>query len=161
MNFILFFIALIAPLKLKHPASILMPVTAAIPSPQEQLPHASLTLGTHHLDVQLALDNASREEGLMKQTHLEGDKGMLFVFPHAQRVAFWMKNTSIPLSIAYISSNGRIVEIHDMTPFSETSLLSSSGNIVYALEVPRDWFSKNGVLAGDLVNGLPSPTLAR
>ena len=93
--------------------------------------------------------------GLMNRDALDSNRGMLFVFPRAQQVAFWMKNTPLPLSIAYIAINGRILEIHDLEPFDEHSILSSSAAVLYALEVPRGWFSQQHVLAGDMVSGLP------
>jgi uncharacterized membrane protein (UPF0127 family) len=141
-----------------HAAPQALPATTATPpsSHQAALSHAMLTLAGHQLDVRLAMDNASREQGLMKQSSLGANEGMLFVFPRAQQVSFWMKDTPLPLSIAYIANNGKILEIHDLEPFDEHSILSSSRAVLYALEVPRGWFSQQHVLAGDVVSGLPS-----
>ncbi len=111
--------------------------------------------------MEIATDETSRAAGLMRRASLATNTGMLFVFPRAQQVAFWMKETSLPLSVAYINGTGRIVEIHDLEPFNEHSVFSSSSNIVYVLEVTRGWFLKNQVLAGDLVTGLPAPSLAK
>lgn len=122
---------------------------------KKQLPRTSLSIGASQLDVAIAADQASCEQGLMKQKTLGANEGMLFIFPSPQRVAFWMKDTSLPLSIAYLTSSGRIVEMHDLEPFDEHSLLSSSSAIVYVIEAPRGWFAKHQILPGDSVQGLP------
>lgn len=134
--------------------------TTTLPT-QAPLPHTSLSIGGNELDVELATNEISREMGLMNRNFLDPNKGMLFVFPRAKQVYFWMKKTSLPLSVAYINSNGRIIEIHDLEPFSEHIVFSKSSSIVYALEVTRNWFIDHKVLAGDLVVGLPSPSLAK
>ena len=132
----------------------------ATPLHQAELAHVPLSIGPHQLDVRLATTAAEREEGLMKQTSLGANEGMLFVFPRAQRVAFWMKETPLPLSIAYLAGNGRILEIHDLKPLDEHSLVSSSSTVVYALETPRGWFTTHQVLSGDSVTGLPPASSA-
>ena len=135
---------------------------AVIAAAQEQLrPRIPLQIGTHYLDVELATDETSRERGFMCRTMLKPDQGMLFVFPKPQRVNFWMKNTSLLLSIAYIKADGRIIELHDLKPMSTTPIPSSSETIVYALEVTRGWFDQHGVLAGDVVEGLPAISVAQ
>ncbi|KAB2644181.1 MAG: DUF192 domain-containing protein [Verrucomicrobia bacterium] len=128
---------------------------------QGSLPHTSLSIGGIDLDVELATDEASREKGLMNRNSLDPNKGMLFVFPRAKQVSFWMKETSLALSVAYINSKGRIMEFHDLEPFSEHLISSRSSNIVYVLEVTRHWFRDHNVLAGDLITGLPSPLMAQ
>jgi uncharacterized membrane protein (UPF0127 family) len=128
---------------------------------KKSLPRTSLSVGKYQLDVQLASDEATREQGLMKQKTLGANEGMLFIFPSPQRVAFWMKNTSLPLSVAYLTSSGRIVETHDLEPFNEHSILSSSSAIVYVIETPRGWFTEHQILPGDLVTGLPNFSSAK
>lgn len=128
---------------------------------KKPLPRTPLSIGKYQLDVQLASDEAAREQGLMKRKTLGANEGMLFIFPCPQRVAFWMKDTSLPLSIAYLTSGGCIVEMHDLEPFNEHSILSSSSAIVYALEAPRGWFTDHQVLPGDLITGLPSFSSAK
>lgn len=122
----------------------------------KKLPRTSLSIRASQLDVAIAADEASREQGLMKQKTLGKDEGMLFIFPVPQRVAFWMKDTSLPLSVAYLNASGRILEMHDLKPFDEHSLLSSSAAVVYVLEASRDWFSEHQILPGDVVRGLPN-----
>lgn len=133
----------------------------AAPAPQTNLPRATLTLGSESLVAQVAADDASRERGLMSRTNLGKDEAMLFVFPTPRSVAFWMKDTPTPLSIAYIGPSGRIFEIHDMKPFDETPVPSASEAVVYAIETPQGWFAKHGVLAGSTISGLPSPSSAK
>lgn len=131
------------------------------PPPQLDLPKTSLTLGTNTLSTQVAADESSREVGLMSRTNLGQDEAMLFVFPSARPVAFWMKNTRVPLSVAYLGTSGRILEIHDLKPLDETAVPSASSAVAYALEVPQGWFLRHGVLPGDSVGGLPSCATAK
>ncbi|MBX9742602.1 MAG: DUF192 domain-containing protein [Chthoniobacterales bacterium] len=120
----------------------------------------TLTIGKNRLDVRLATDPTSRETGLMKESSLGPNEGMLFVFPFPQRVSFWMKDTPLPLSIAYLSQQGHILEIHDLEPFNQHSILSNSTAILYTIEMPRGWFEEHEVLPGDVVTGLPPATIA-
>nr|AGS52383.1 hypothetical protein [uncultured bacterium contig00077] len=92
-----------------------------------------------------------RSKGLMNRKKLADGKGMFFVFETDQVLSFWMKNTYIPLSIAYITWDGRIVDIKDMYPLDETRIYSSR-SVRYALEVPQGWFSRAGVKTGDIVD---------
>ena len=138
----------------------LLPLQAA-PKPQLDLPKSTLTLGTNSLNAQIAADDASRELGLMSRTNLGTDEAMVFVFPQPRPVSFWMKDTPIPLSIAYVGRSGLIYELHDMKPFDETPIPSTSSAVVYAIEVPQGWFFNHGVMAGSAVGGLPSPSTAK
>lgn len=90
----------------------------------------------------------AREKGFMFRKKIPDGTGMLFVFERDQILSFWMKNTPSPLSIAFITSDGRIKDIFDMSPFSLASTVSS-GYVRYALEVPQGWFSRQNVKAGD------------
>ncbi len=133
----------------------------AAPKPQTHLPKATLSLGTNSLNAQIAADNASRELGLMSRTNLGTDEAMVFVFPYPRSVTFWMKDTPLPLSIAYVGRSGMIYEIHDMKPFDETPIPSASSSVIFAIETPLGWFEKHGVMAGSSVGGLPPPTVAK
>lgn len=124
--------------------------------PQLDLPRTQLTLGAHSIEVQVASDDASRSKGLMFRTELPADEGMLFVFDRPQQAGFWMKNTPLPLSVAYISPEGRILEIHPLEPQSEQVITSRFRNILFALEMHRGWFEENKILPGDRILGLPS-----
>ena len=105
------------------------------------------------LVVKLADDDSSRVNGLMNTLSLDHNTGMLFRWPKPENRSFWMKDTSIPLDIAYISEDGKIINIEQMEPYSLRSVLSSEP-AVCALEVNRGWFDENGVTSGDVVHGV-------
>ena len=100
--------------------------------------------------VEVAKTPAERAKGLMGRKHLDREEGMFFIFETEDYHAFWMKNTLIPLSIAFMDRNGRIVEIADMKPLSLDSH-SPSKPVLYALEMKQGWFSTNGIRVGDVV----------
>jgi uncharacterized membrane protein (UPF0127 family) len=102
------------------------------------------------IQAELALTATQRSQGLMNRRSLADGRGMLFVFERDQILSFWMKNTLIPLSVAFIAADGRILEIRDMKPLDLTSI-SSSRSARYALEVPQGWFGRAGVRAGDVI----------
>jgi uncharacterized membrane protein (UPF0127 family) len=102
------------------------------------------------ISTEIARSDEERSQGLMNRKNLSDGKGMLFVFEKDQILSFWMKNTLIPLSIAFISAEGRILEIHDMEP-GNIKPLYSSRSARYALETPRSWFSRVGVSVGDIL----------
>jgi uncharacterized protein len=100
--------------------------------------------------VEIADDPFERARGLMYRKELREDRGMLFDFPREQPLSFWMKNTRIPLSIAYIDSEGRITDILDMKPLDdEPPHYVSSEPVQYALEVNQGFFEERGVRVGD------------
>jgi uncharacterized membrane protein (UPF0127 family) len=98
--------------------------------------------------AEIALTQAQREQGLMYRKELKDGEGMLFVFESDQILSFWMKNTLLPLSIAYISYDGRILEIYDLQPGNLIPVMSSR-SVRYALEVPQGWFNRAGIGVGD------------
>ena len=100
--------------------------------------------------AEIANTDETRQRGLMFRQTLPDGEGMFFIFEKDEILRFWMKNTFIPLSIAYISSEGRIIDIKDMFPHDETSV-TSSRSVRYALEVPQGWFDRVGVRIGDIV----------
>lgn len=113
-----------------------------------------LKLGNTTIRAEIADTPQSRERGLMQREQLCGDCGMLFVFERADRYAFWMKNTLLPLSIAFISADGHILNIEDMQP-GTTALHYAAGAALYALEVNQGWFARNGIAPGGTIPGLP------
>lgn len=115
--------------------------------PQYGLPVARLTLGMHIVQAQIAETEATREKGLMYRTELPGNDGMLFVFPEAAGHCFWMRNTPLPLSIAFIDDDGVIANVADMKPFDETSHCPARP-VRYALEMAQGWFARRGIQAG-------------
>jgi uncharacterized membrane protein (UPF0127 family) len=100
--------------------------------------------------AELARTGTQRSQGLMNRRSLQDGRGMLFVFEHDQILSFWMKNTLIPLSIAFIAADGRILEIRDMKPLDLTPV-SSSRSVRYALEAPQGWFDRAGIRIGDVI----------
>lgn len=123
---------------------------------QPTLPITTLTVGNKQISAEVADDNKERMTGLMFRKKLAPDSGMLFVMPRVEHASFWMRNTLIPLSVAYISPEGLILEIHDMKPLDETPIPSKFDNIAYALEMDLGWFSNNGIYAGERLGGLPA-----
>ena len=112
-----------------------------------------LVINGSAISVERADDHAARQLGLMYRNFLPQDSGMLFSFPNSEERSFWMKNTYIPLSIAYLDSEGRILNIEDMEPQDLTGI-RSSGPAMFALEANKGWFQDRGISAGDIVQGL-------
>ena len=100
------------------------------------------------IKAEIARTNEERSRGLMHRKSLDDGEGMLFVFDRDEMLSFWMKNTLIPLSIAFIASDGRIVEIRDMEP-GNLDPVRSSRSVRYALEVPQGWFNRINMGVGD------------
>ena len=107
--------------------------------------------GAVNLNVELAVTDAQRQQGLMHRKELKDGEGMLFIFETDHQLSFWMKNTLIPLSIAYIAQDGRIVEIFNMEP-GNLNPVQSSRSVRYALEVPQGWYERAGIKPGDRLN---------
>ena len=103
------------------------------------------------ITVEIARTEEERAQGLMYRKELPDGKGMIFIFDRDQQLSFWMKNTVIPLSIAFIASDGRIIEIRDMRPLDLNSV-KSSRLVRYALETPQGWFVRAGVQPGDVIS---------
>jgi len=112
-----------------------------------------LRIRGHEIRAELAHTDATRRQGLMHRERLAENSGMLFIYREPEAAAMWMKNTRIPLSVAFLDGQGRILNIEDMEPFSEEAH-SSRGIASYALEVNRGWFDKRGIRAGERVDGL-------
>ncbi len=123
---------------------------------QPVLPQTTLTINQKTITAEVADTKVTRERGLMHRTRMEADAGMLFVFDRPQPVCMWMKNTLIPLSVAFIDSYGRIINIEKMQPQTQ-SLHCSRQDARYALEMNLGWFERNGASAFEQVHGLPVP----
>lgn len=128
--------------------------------PQPPLPAVTLRVGNTKVDAEVASTPETRMIGLMGRGTIADGTGMLFVFPAPQPLSFWMRNTLVPLSIAYINGSGVIREIHDLQPLDEKPVRSTFRDLVYALEVPQGWFQQQKILPGDRILGLPSPSTA-
>ena len=112
--------------------------------------------GRINIMAEIAATEEQRARGLMFREEINDGEGMLFIFEQDQFVSFWMKNTLVPLSIAYIAHNGIIMEIFDMEP-EDLTPIPSSFPVRYALEVPQNWFSRIGIRPWDrlVTQGLP------
>ena len=113
----------------------------------------TIKIGNKTLKVKLAITPAQQKQGLMNvqgmpPTKLPKDEGMLFIYRREEILSFWMKNTTLPLSIAFINKKGYITEIKDMEPLGMASVRSAKP-AQYALEVNQGWFSKNNIKVGD------------
>jgi uncharacterized membrane protein (UPF0127 family) len=115
-----------------------------------------LGAGMHVIRAEVADSNASRAQGLMRRTSLPPNGGMLFVFDEDAIHCMWMKNTLIPLSVAFIDERGAIVNIADMQPHSEQSHCAARP-ARYALEMTQGWFAQRGIRAGAPLRGLDRP----
>jgi hypothetical protein len=109
-----------------------------------------LTIKGKPIKVELAITEEERVQGLKYRNALSPDTGMLFIYPQENILSFWMEDTTLPLSIAFIKSNGVIVDIKDMQPLS-LDIIRSSTPAQYALEIAQGWFQQNQIKVGDAV----------
>ncbi|HPS15509.1 MAG TPA: DUF192 domain-containing protein, partial [Spirochaetales bacterium] len=119
--------------------------------PNPQLATVTLTCDNVQVVAEVAKTEEEKSRGLMYRKSLEEGKGMLFVFDYDQKASFWMKNTSIPLSLAYLSKDGTVTQIVDLQPYSQEPNVSTF-SVRYVLEVPQGWFAKVGIKEGDKFN---------
>lgn len=122
------------------------------PGPQMGLARTQLTAGMHRLDVQLAQTPEQRQVGLMWRKELPVHEGMLFVFEQAATQCFWMRNTLIPLTAAFVEEDGTIVNLADMQPQSDDSHCSSKP-VRFVLEMNQGWFAKRQIKPGFKLGG--------
>lgn len=135
-------------------ATALLVFSLAVPLPAacaDALPTTELVIGGHSLTVEIAADMDARSRGLMFRKHLPADQGMLFVWPNADRWGMWMKNTLIPLDVAFFDDDYVIVNIETMEP-QTTRPHRAERAVRYALEVNAGWFDRHGLAPGD---GIP------
>lgn len=129
------------------------PVADTVPEAEDGdavLPVTTLRVGGHDVRAEIADDEEERRRGLMHRDSLPDDHGMLFVYGEEQTLSFWMRNTKIPLDVAYVDRNGTIVDIRSMDPQTD-QLYRSRQPAMYALEMNRGWFREHGVEVGDRV----------
>ena len=123
------------------------------PAAAQELPVVELRAGMHLIRAEVAADYSTRGRGLMFRKSLAPNGGMLFIFDAAEIHCMWMKNTYIPLSVAFVDAQGAIINIVDMQPRSEQSHCAARP-AVYALEMTRGWFAERGVKPGMKLGGL-------
>ncbi len=135
--------------------ALLSQTTAAqLQAPQAKLPTVEIGAGMHNIVAELATTPAQRQLGMMMRTQMAPHEGMLFVFEQASKQCFWMRNTLLPLSIAFVADDGRIANIAEMQPQSDDSHCSSEP-VRYVLEMNKGWFAKRGVKPGAKLRGKP------
>jgi uncharacterized protein len=130
-----------------------VPPAEAPPSSRAQprLPELILWLGPEELKTEIAMTQSQIQTGMMFRTGMAENEGMLFVFGAPHRAAFWMKNTSVPLSAAYIDPEGVILEIHDLHPHDTNSVQATTDQVQYVLEVNQGWFKRKNLGPGTVI----------
>jgi uncharacterized protein len=124
--------------------------------PQMDLQRIKLGAGMHQIDAQVAITPEQRQIGLMWRKSMPQNEGMLFIFEQATQQCFWMKNTFLPLTAAFVADDGTIVNLADMQP-QTTDPHCSKQPVRYVLEMNQGWFAKKGLKAGTKLTGLPKP----
>jgi uncharacterized membrane protein (UPF0127 family) len=126
------------------------PVAAAgLPTQaQPRLQTIKLWIGAEEMVTELALTGLQQQTGMMFRTNMPENEGMLFVFSVPHQASFWMMNTVLPLSAAYIDPDGVIAEIHDLQPRNTNSVTASSDRIQYVLETNQGWFKRHNIGVG-------------
>ncbi len=120
---------------------------------QESMPVIELSAGFHRIEAEVAAQDRHRQTGLMHRTSMPAQRGMLFVFPQANTHCMWMRNTLLPLSVAFIDGEGRVINIEDMAPQTEDNHCARRP-ARYALEMNRGWFAQRGIAPGSKLRGL-------
>ncbi len=118
---------------------------------QPRLPTLKLWLGGQEITAEVARRTVEVATGMMFRTNLAENEGMLFVFVRPFRAAFYMRNTTVPLTAAYLAPDGTILELHDLEPLNETPVTAATENVQFVLEMPRGWFARHGVQTGAVV----------
>ncbi len=123
-------------------------------APQPKLDTINLSAGMYNIRAEVARTPLQTQTGMMFRREMAQHEGMLFVFDNVERRCFWMKNTLLPLSIAFIADDGRVVSLADMQPQSEESHCSAEP-VRFALEMNQGWFAKRGIKPGFKLKGPP------
>lgn len=144
--------------------TILLTITFLIALPgwaqQPQLPLLELSVGMHRVEAEVAATPASRQTGMMLRASMPSHRGMLFVFPELAKHCMWMRNTLVPLSVAFLDEKGRILNVEDMQPKTEDNHCAA-GPARYALEMNLGWFRSRGLGAGFPITGIDKAPVGR
>ena len=135
-------------------SALLLTASSAFSEQIQRFPAISLNAGIHVIKAEVAATNAQREQGLMFREKMQSNEGMLFIFNSPAGVCMWMKNTLIPLSVAFIDETGSITNIEDMEPQTMQSHCAKKP-VLYALEMNRGWFKQKNIKPGNAIGGLP------
>jgi len=132
---------------------------------QPKLRTIKVWVGAEELITEMALTRDQQMTGMMFRTNMAENEAMIFAHPEPRQAGYWMKNCFVPLSIAYIDTDGKILEIHDMQPHDTNSVVSASESVRFALETPQGWFTRHNVRTGAVVRtergSLPETFLRR
>ena len=126
----------------------------SLPAYAQDMPVVQLNAGMHLIRAEVAAEFGTRMRGLMYRASMPQNAGMLFIFDESTQHCMWMKNTLIPLSVAFIDEKGAITNIEDMKPQTEDSHCASRA-ARYALEMNRGWFAAHGIKPGSRIGGIP------
>ena len=129
------------------PTNLLLYSDRALP----KLPTLKLWVGKQVIEAEMAVTARELATGMMYRTNILENEGMLFRLPFPQRASFYMRNTEVPLSCAYIDAEGTILEIHDLQPLNEKPVPSATENILYVLETAQGWFERNNIGVGTVI----------
>ncbi|MEY3390671.1 MAG: hypothetical protein RL350_932 [Pseudomonadota bacterium] len=135
-------------------ASFLFILTENAAAQGPSLPIIELKAGMYRIEAELADTRAARQTGLMYRTFMPTNTGMLFVFPEKAIHCFWMRNTKLPLTIAFIDDDGKIVNLSDMEPETQNNHCPR-GPVRFALEMNQKWFTQRALGPGTVITGLP------
>ncbi len=134
-------------------AFFINPSPAWSKDPAASVPTIALKAGNQTIRAEVAATDETRQKGLMFREKIAINSGMLFVFPDVAYHAMWMRNTPLPLAVAFMDESGKIISIHEMLPYTETTH-QAAGPARFALEMNSEWFSRNQVKAGDTIKGI-------
>jgi uncharacterized membrane protein (UPF0127 family) len=146
--------------KPSQPPAVAVPTVPGAPTQaQPKLQTMKIYIRTEEMVSELALTEDQQRTGMMFRTNMAENTGMLFPLSFTQRAAFWMKNCPLPLSAAYIDSEGVIQEIHDLQPFDTNSVIAATDNIRFVLETPEGWFQKHHIEPGVAISTERGPLM--
>lgn len=131
-------------------AGLLLPLASAVAA---DLPRIELTAGFYRIEAEVAADDPARMQGLMQRRSLPTNQGMLFVFRQADQHCMWMRNTYLPLSVAFLDEDGRILNIAEMQPQTDDNHCAAKA-ARYALEMNQGWFASKGIKSGTRILGV-------